>query len=34
MNCTNVGESNIDLYSDNCTKIKKHEYNFKYWENE
>ena len=28
---TNIGNTNIKLYSENCKKIKKYENNFKYW---
>jgi D-alanyl-D-alanine carboxypeptidase len=31
MKNTNVGNTNIKLYSENCEKIKKYENNFKYW---
>ena len=31
MNNTNIGESNIKLYSKNCKKLKKYEKNLKYW---
>jgi CubicO group peptidase (beta-lactamase class C family) len=31
MKNTNIGDTNIKLYSENCKKIKKYENNFKYW---
>jgi CubicO group peptidase (beta-lactamase class C family) len=31
MKNTDIGKTNIKLYSENCKKIKKYENNFKYW---